>query len=144
VNEAIEDGRAFLRRKFSAMERHIDDLRLIALNNNDCAVVEVESRLAALESSTSGQGAGRKARAQTRATSVTMTKSTRGQKALRRRRAAFRRIDSCAEQAERFAAELLQRLSRHVDEAECAVVRAMLMRMDAEAALGCDQSHGSH
>jgi hypothetical protein len=36
---------------------------------------------------------------------------------------------------------MLQRLSIHIDEAECAVVRAMLMRMDAEAAEKCNQQY---
>jgi hypothetical protein len=83
MNEAIENSRAILRRKYLAMERHIDDVNLSALNNNEYATSS--------------------------------------------------RIDASAEQAERCALARLKHLSRSIDEAECAVVRAMLLRMDAAA-----------
>jgi hypothetical protein len=135
MNEAIESCRALLRGKFSAMERHIDDLRLSALNSKQCAVDDVESRLAALEYSITPTGGGQKL--PTSARRKTTTVSITDQPVGKARRVASSSIDACAVRAERRALATLRRLSRSIDEAECAVVRAMLMRMDAAAAESC-------
>jgi hypothetical protein len=123
-DDALGRSCALIWARFSALQRHIEDLRSSARDNTECANADVNDRLVAL--------AGVRTRGSTTARQPPL-----------RRHTVCARLDASARRAERRALGRLQRLSRNIAETELALVRAMLIRMDADTARSGVASHAT-
>jgi hypothetical protein len=124
MNEEIEtclarlhtklDAIAILQAKLDAMEGHIGGLKVSVMNTTEDAMADADARLAEIEKRTpSCSGRGR-----THATP----------------QSALIRLGTNDVRAEGSAVAALQRVSRSIDEAERAVVKAVLLEIDANLA----------
>jgi hypothetical protein len=128
------DAVAMLRAKLDDIERHIEGLERGALNAAEDLIADGKSRLAAMKSHAppvrvlSSHGTTRRQATTAKTASGSAVPADCG----------FDDLGGAAEQSQRYALATLQRVSKCIDEAETAVVRAVLIGMEADA-LGPEQ-----
>jgi exopolysaccharide biosynthesis protein len=135
MNEKIENLHKELRAKVDEADKQIKDLQASAKDATDKAKVEVKAQLAALDNRAKGQrakldAAEAKAKAWLNQKKLATSEKIAAWKAQRE----VSKLTAHADGAEQYAVTSMQLAVSAVDEAERAIVEAVVARMDADTA----------